>query len=81
MSALWQAVRRPEVIRNALRVAAVVGTVLNLINQGTRLAHPETISWVHVVLNYVVPYVVASYSAARMEIELMENDSRDTSGK
>lgn len=77
MRHLWRTVRRPEVVRNALRVAAVVGTVLNLINQGGRFAHPETVSWGHVVLNYLVPFVVASYSAARMELELKEKEESD----
>ena len=51
---------------NALRIALVVGTVLNLINQGYALFGPEAISWPHVVLNYLVPFSVAYYSASRM---------------
>lgn len=74
---IWRAWRHPDVLRNALRIAAVVGTLLNLINQGDRLAEPATISWWHVALNYLVPYVVASYSAARMRLELKENDPGD----
>lgn len=77
MKVLIEAVRRPEVIRNALRVSAVVGTILNLINQGDRLPDLSAISWPHVLLNYLVPYVVASYSAARMELEIKENETCD----
>tara|TARA_R110001583_G_scaffold165276_1_gene317791 strand:+ start:6718 stop:6942 length:225 start_codon:yes stop_codon:yes gene_type:complete len=57
----------PAIVRNALRVALVVGTVLNLINQGAPLFSGEAVSWFHVFLNYLVPYCVSSYSAASHE--------------
>ena len=69
MKDLLPALRQPVVVGNALRVAAVVGTVLNLINQGERLLDLSTISWLQVALNYLVPYAVASYSAARMQLD------------
>jgi len=53
---------------NSLRIALVVGTVLNLINQGTAVVAGSGISWFQVILNYLVPYCVASYSAARNEM-------------
>ena len=53
---------------NALRVAAVVGSVLNLINQGPVIWDGGRVSWMHLVLNYLVPYCVASYSAAKNEM-------------
>lgn len=49
---------------NALRISLVVGTVLNLINQGDAIFAGAALSWFHIFLNYLVPYVVASYSAA-----------------
>ncbi|WP_169257857.1 nitrate/nitrite transporter NrtS [Aromatoleum toluvorans] len=52
----------------AVRVALTVGTILNLINQGGPLIAGEGISWTHVALNYLVPYCVSSYSAARNEM-------------
>lgn len=58
---------RPHIVKNALRIAAVVGTLLNLINQGPAWLDGEAISWLHLLLNYLVPYSVASYSAARNE--------------
>jgi hypothetical protein len=57
-----------HVAANALRIALVVGTVLNLINQGEAVLSGDGISWFHLVLNYLVPYCVASYSAARNEL-------------
>lgn len=53
------------VARTAIRVSLVVGTVLNLINQGDALWHGGAIQWGKLLLNYVTPYLVASYSAAR----------------
>jgi hypothetical protein len=49
--------------RRAAIVAAVVGTVLNLINQGDALISGDTVNWLKVVLNYVVPYCVSTYGA------------------
>lgn len=54
---------------SSLKIALVVGTLLNLINQGGALLNGDKISWFHLVLNYLVPYCVASYSAATNELE------------
>lgn len=57
-----------RVVRPALRIAAVVGTTLNLINQGSAIAATGRIDGWRFILNYVVPFCVASYSAARNEL-------------
>ena len=44
-------------------VALVVGTVLNLINQGDALLGPGHDNWIKVVLTYFVPYAVSTYGA------------------
>lgn len=59
--------RRPALLRNSARIAAFVGTVLNLINQGANFIGDGPISWLHVVLNYAVPFCVATYSASLNE--------------
>lgn len=61
------ACQRPIVLA-AIKVALVVGTILNLINQGGRVMEGLSPSWFHVGLNYLVPYCVSSYSAARNEL-------------
>lgn len=61
------ACRRPIAVA-ALKVALVVGTVLNLINQGGRMLEGVPPSWIHVALNYLVPYCVSSYSAANNQL-------------
>ncbi|GAB4118084.1 MAG: hypothetical protein Fur0026_06970 [Sideroxydans sp.] len=63
-----------HIVINSLKIAAVVGTLLSLVNQGEALLHGGTISWLHLWLNYLVPYCVASYSAAKNEIELKDSD-------
>lgn len=58
----------------AVKVALVVGTVLNLINQGGRVLDGLPPAWFHVALNFLVPYLVSSYSAARNEMRRDEGE-------
>ena len=45
-------------------VALVVGTILNLINQGDAIfTAPSSINWIKIVLTYFVPYAVSTYGA------------------
>lgn len=67
-SGLLPMARSRKIAVNSLRIALVVGTILNLINQGTAIMAWTGISWGHVLLNYLVPYCVASYSAAKSEL-------------
>lgn len=57
-----------RIAKNSLKIAAVVGTVLNIINQAIPFSNGAAVSWLNVVLNYLVPYCVASYSAASNEL-------------
>ena len=52
---------------SAMRVSAVVGTVLNLINNGPQLWQHHSVNVWQALLNYVVPFCVSAYSAARNE--------------
>jgi hypothetical protein len=54
----------PQIVATASRVALVVGTLLNLINQGPELLAHVGISWHKIAMNYLVPYCVATYSAS-----------------
>jgi hypothetical protein len=47
----------------SLYVALVVGTVLNLVNQGDAILATGHVSWVKIVLTYCVPYAVCTYGA------------------
>lgn len=68
MDVLLRRMGRPANLLAAARVALVVGTVLNLINQGAALLQPDTLHWGHLLFNYLVPFMVASYSAGRAQL-------------
>ena len=51
------------VMRNSLMVGAVVGTILNMINQGTQITGDAPIDWFKLGLTYCVPFCVATYGA------------------
>lgn len=72
LSTLVQSAFKRSIVQAAIKVAIVVGTLLNLINQGGRLFDGLPLSWFHVGLNYLVPYCVSSYSAARNEMRRSE---------
>ena len=58
----------PPIPRNALRISFVVGSILNLINQGHNIFGDSPVSWPHFFMNYLVPFCVATYSATQNEI-------------
>ncbi|MCP4327155.1 MAG: hypothetical protein GY791_01795 [Alphaproteobacteria bacterium] len=49
--------------KRSLIVAVIVGTILNLINQGDHLLNGDALDWGKIVLTYCVPYCVATYGA------------------
>jgi hypothetical protein len=49
--------------QRALAVAAVVGTILNLINQGDAIFGPAAVNGFKLALTYCVPYGVCTYGA------------------
>ncbi len=57
-----------RIAMTAVKVAIVVGTILNVINQSEHVINGYGVNWVQFVLNYVVPYCVASYGGARNEL-------------
>lgn len=57
----------PRIARGAIKVSLVVGTVLNVVNNGEQLWVHHSASPLGVALNYFVPFCVSAYSAARNE--------------
>jgi hypothetical protein len=55
--------------RRSLYVALVVGTVLNLINQGDALLGMASINWWKLALTYCVPYAVCTYGAVSYQLK------------
>ena len=66
--ALLNAATDSRIALTALKVAIVVGIFLNIINQGPRLIEGDGVNWVQVILNFFVPYCVASYGGAKNEL-------------
>ncbi|MGU3144618.1 nitrate/nitrite transporter NrtS [Vibrio vulnificus] len=60
---------RWSIMKTAIKVSLVVGTLLNLINQGEALFDNTDIAWGQILLNYLVPYCVSSYSAAKTKMD------------
>lgn len=56
-----------HIARSALKVSLVVGAVLNVINNGEQLWTHQSVDFWRVALNFIVPFCVSSYSAARNE--------------
>ena len=73
---IWQCIIAPGVPRRSLMAAIVVGTILNLINQGDALFGERRLDWLKVVLTYIVPYCVATYGAVAFRLEAMRQNTR-----
>jgi hypothetical protein len=54
----------------SLYVAPIVGTILNLINQGDAFLGHVSIDWLKIILTYSVPYGVCTYGAVYAQLRL-----------
>jgi hypothetical protein len=65
----------PDIVRDALKAALLVGSILSAINQGDIIASdliaPSDL--VKILLNYCVPYCVSTYAG----VEALANERRD----
>jgi hypothetical protein len=61
---------QPRAARAALKVALIAGTVLNVVNNGEQVGVRHAVNLRQVGMNFVVPYFVSSYRAARNEFSL-----------
>jgi hypothetical protein len=60
----------PQVVGLALRMSAFIGTLLNVINQGDALFGSAPLVPGKLLLTYLVPYCVATYSATSVSLRL-----------
>ncbi len=69
--------RSSIVVTRAIKVAIIVGTILALINHGDKLLSMSLSSqdWFKVILTYLVPYSVSTWSAVGA---IKANASNDT---
>lgn len=71
--AIWDLCAANGLPRRALYVAVVVGTILNLINQGDAIVlNVANINWFKVMLTYLVPYAVCTYGAVTAQLSQMK---------
>ncbi|MDI1309314.1 MAG: nitrate/nitrite transporter NrtS [Methylotenera sp.] len=68
MTLLFKTALKPHILKNSIKVSLIVGTILNLINQGEHFLSDGSISYAHLIMNYLVPYLVSTYSASINEI-------------
>ena len=61
---LFNALRLRSVVIRGLKVALVVGVILVLINQGELFLRGESPPLWKVIMTFIVPYCVSSYSGA-----------------
>jgi len=61
----FRAMASRKIAGNGLKVSLVVGTMLNLVNQGEYLLAGQGLMIGHALLNYLVPFCVACYSGAK----------------
>ena len=66
--------RSRHVVMPSIKIALVVGSVLNAINQGPALLAAGDIDWLNLSLNFLVPYCVATFSATRNEVSARSQD-------
>ena len=69
--AAWRCAISEGVPRRSLVVALVVGSVLNLINQGDALFAGDGVDWAKLLLTFAVPYCVSTYGAVSYHLKLL----------
>ncbi len=62
--------------RRSFVVALVVGTILNLINQGDALLAGGPIDWAKILLTFAVPYGVSTYGAVSYHLRVLHHARR-----
>ena len=60
-------------------VAAIVGSILNVINQGDVLFGTGEVDITKVVLTFAVPYCVATYGAVSLRMRVAKSFDRSSS--
>ena len=65
--------KRPDIVKRSLGVSLILGTVLNLINQGDALFSTDELNIWKGLLTYMVPYLVTSYGSVMSLIKLEES--------
>ena len=59
----------PELVKRSIIASIVVGSILNVINQGAAIFGDADIAWMSFLLTYFVPYCVATFSGALSTVQ------------
>jgi len=59
-----------NIVISSLKVAVVVGCILNMINQGDLLVNMnfQNVNWFKLGLTFTVPYMVSTYASVRVKV-------------
>jgi hypothetical protein len=77
-SRIWLYCISDGVPKRSLVVALIVGSILNLINQGDALVAGARLNVLKLILTFAVPYAVATYGA--VSYRLRANSESNTKG-
>jgi hypothetical protein len=66
------------IVRRSLIIGAIVGTILNFINQGDALVTGGPLVAWKLVLTYCVPYCVSTYGAVTARLDMFRRSARAT---
>ena len=69
------------IVRRSLIIAAIVGTILNLIAQGDFMVEGQPLNFWKICLTYCVPYCVATYGAVTARLETYRNQAASKGAK
>jgi hypothetical protein len=60
-----------DIVISSLKVAFVVGSLLNIINQGDMLYKMDfdKVNWYKAALTLAVPYLVSTYASVRVQLK------------
>ena len=69
LATVWLYAISDGVPKRSLVVAAVIGSILNVINQGdVLLLQPAAVNLAKLILTFIVPYLVSTYGAVSYRI-------------
>ena len=68
-SRIWRCCISDGVPKRSFAVALVVGTILNLINQGDALFGTARPNYTKLILTFAIPYAVATYGAVSSQLQ------------
>lgn len=75
---IWRLATSDGIPGRSLKVAIVVGTALNVINQYDALLGTSSINWYKLMLTFAMPYAVSTYGAVAVHWNAAENSKPET---